>query len=161
MVYRAPVHDIVFTMRHAAGFDRAVSDGLYEDLSADLATTVLEEAGRFANDVIAPLNRAGDRSARRSRTAPSRPRRAGTSLSRLDRGRLERACRARSISAARGCRILLNSACVEMWNSACMAFGICPLLTHGRDRGADRATARTSCKARYLGSWSPANGPGP
>src|SRR6476660_9178735 len=60
MVYRAPVHDIVFTMRHAAGFDRAVSDGLYEDMSAELATTVLEEAGRFANDVIAPLNRGGD-----------------------------------------------------------------------------------------------------
>ena len=37
------------------------ADGLYGDLTADLAQTILEEAGRFANDVIAPLNREGDR----------------------------------------------------------------------------------------------------
>ena len=47
MTYRAPVPDIVFTMRHVAGFDRAVADGVYGDLSADLATAILEEAGRF------------------------------------------------------------------------------------------------------------------
>ena len=58
MTYRAPVSDIVFTMRHVAGLDRAVADGVYRDLSADLAETILGEAGRFANDVIAPLNRA-------------------------------------------------------------------------------------------------------
>ena len=62
MVYRAPVHDIVFTMRHAAGFDRAVADGLYERSDARIwRRPILEEAGRFANDVIAPLNRGGRR----------------------------------------------------------------------------------------------------
>ena len=66
MTYRAPVQDIVFTMRHVAGLDRAAADGLYGDLSVDLAQTILEEAGRFANDVIAPLNRGG-------RSASARP----------------------------------------------------------------------------------------
>ena len=61
MTYRAPVPDIVFTMRHVAGLDRAVADGVYGDLSTDLAVTILDEAGRFANDVIAPLNREGDK----------------------------------------------------------------------------------------------------
>ncbi|HLM40452.1 MAG TPA: acyl-CoA dehydrogenase, partial [Microvirga sp.] len=61
MTYRAPVSDIAFTMRHVAGLDRAIADGVYGDLSADLVGTILEEAGRFANDVIAPLNREGDR----------------------------------------------------------------------------------------------------
>ena len=61
MTYRAPVPDIVFTMRHVAGLDRAAADGIYGDLSVDLAQTILEEAGRFANDVIAPLNAEGDR----------------------------------------------------------------------------------------------------
>ena len=60
MTYRAPVADIAFTMRHVAGLDRAVEEGLYGDLGPDLAATILEEAGRFANDVIAPLNRTGD-----------------------------------------------------------------------------------------------------
>ena len=63
MTYRAPVAEMVFTMRHVAGLDRAIADGLYGDLSPDLVETILEEAGRFANDVIAPLNR--DRRPRR------------------------------------------------------------------------------------------------
>ena len=61
MTYRAPVADIAFTMRHVAGLDRAVEEGVFGDLSLDLAETILEEAGRFANDVIAPLNRDGDK----------------------------------------------------------------------------------------------------
>ena len=61
MSYRAPVADMAFAMRHVAGLDRAIAEGLYGDLSLDLVETILEEAGKFASDVIAPLNRVGDR----------------------------------------------------------------------------------------------------
>ena len=61
MTYRAPVAEIAFTMRHVAALDRAIAEGLHGDLTPDLVETILEEAGRFAGDVIAPLNRAGDR----------------------------------------------------------------------------------------------------
>ncbi len=60
MTYRAPVAEMFFTMRHVAGLDRAIAEGLYGDLTPDLVETILEEAGRFANEAIAPLNRVGD-----------------------------------------------------------------------------------------------------
>src|SRR5437588_2640704 len=61
MTYRAPVADIAFTLKHAAGLERAIEDGLYGDLTEDVVDAVLEEAGRFATEVIAPLNTIGDR----------------------------------------------------------------------------------------------------
>ena len=61
MSYRAPVADIAFTLKHAAGLGRALEEGLYGDLTEDVVDAVLEEAGKFATDVIAPLNRVGDR----------------------------------------------------------------------------------------------------
>jgi alkylation response protein AidB-like acyl-CoA dehydrogenase len=61
MTYRAPVADIAFTLKHPAGFGAALAEGLYGDLDEDLVNSVLEEAGRFATEVIAPLNRVGDR----------------------------------------------------------------------------------------------------
>ena len=60
MTYRAPVADIAFALKHAAGFETALSEGIYGELDADTADAVLEEAGRFATEVIAPLNRVGD-----------------------------------------------------------------------------------------------------
>src|SRR5688572_18730285 len=60
MTYRAPVAEIAFTMRHVAGLDRAIGEGLHGDLTPDLVESILQEAGRFATDRIAPLNRVGD-----------------------------------------------------------------------------------------------------
>ncbi|NBJ11357.1 acyl-CoA dehydrogenase [Microvirga arsenatis] len=158
MTYRAPVPDIVFTMRHAAGFDRAVADGIYGDLSADLAQTVLEEAGRFANDVIAPLNREGDRHGVTLKdgavtTAPGwkEAYRAWTEAGwNALPGPVE--------YGGQGLPTLLNSACVEMWNAASMAFGIGPVLTMGAIEALVRHGSE-DLKSRYLeklvsGEWT-------
>ncbi len=61
MTYRAPVADIAFALKHAAGLKAALAEGLYGDLDEETVDSVLEEAGRFASDVIAPLNRVGDK----------------------------------------------------------------------------------------------------
>src|SRR5205814_10253344 len=61
MTYRAPVSDIAFTLKHSAGLKRAMEEGLYGDLSEDVVDAVLEEAGKFASTVIAPLNAVGDK----------------------------------------------------------------------------------------------------
>ena len=81
-----------------------MADGLYGDLSADLATTILDEAGRFANDAIAPLNRVGDAVGARFQDGGSRPLRAGTRP--IGPGRMPGGTRFRvlSISAGRACR---------------------------------------------------------
>src|SRR5262245_8020836 len=60
MSYQAPVADIAFALEHGAGFGRARADGVYGDLGEDVVAAVLEEAGKFATDVLAPLNVVGD-----------------------------------------------------------------------------------------------------
>ena len=93
MTYRAPVADIAFTLKHTAGFGGALEEGLYGDLTDDLVDAVLEEAGKFATDVIAPLNRRR-RQARHAARGRHRHNAAGLEgrLPKLGRGRLERAC---------------------------------------------------------------------
>src|ERR1700681_507459 len=61
MAYRAPAADIVFALKHAAGFAQARAEGLYDDVADDLIEAVLGAAGRFASEVVAPLNAIGDR----------------------------------------------------------------------------------------------------
>ena len=60
MTYRAPINDMLLALNHGAGLQAAVKAGHYGDFDADIAAAVLEEAGRFASAVLAPLNRVGD-----------------------------------------------------------------------------------------------------
>jgi butyryl-CoA dehydrogenase len=131
MSYRAPVSDIAFTMRHVAGLDQAIVEGLHHDLSVDLVVTILEEAGRFADDAIAPLNRVGD--------SHGTPFRDGAVTTPPGWSNTYKAWTAAGWNAlpgpveygGQGLPVLLNSGCVEMWNAAALAFGLCPLLTMG------------------------------
>jgi butyryl-CoA dehydrogenase len=61
MSYRAPVADIAFALKHGAGMDEALAQGLYGDLGTGDIGAVLAEAGRFASDILSPLNVVGDR----------------------------------------------------------------------------------------------------
>ena len=60
MTYRAPINDMLLALNHGAGLQAAVKAGHYGDFDADITAAVLEEAGQFASDVLAPLNRVGD-----------------------------------------------------------------------------------------------------
>ena len=61
MTYQAPVADIVFALKHGAGFSAALEQGLFGDLAEDTVEAVLAQAAKFATDIIAPLNTVGDR----------------------------------------------------------------------------------------------------
>src|SRR4051812_49853208 len=58
MTFRAPVRDLAFALS-AVGHDALIARA-YPDLDADTVAAVLEGAGTFATDVLAPLNRKGD-----------------------------------------------------------------------------------------------------
>jgi len=60
MTYRAPINDMLLALNHGAGLKAAIEAGHYGDFDADITEAVLEEAGKFATDVLAPLNRVGD-----------------------------------------------------------------------------------------------------
>ena len=158
MTYRAPVNDMLFMMRHVGGLDRALRDGSYPDLSLDVIQDILGEAGRFAGEVLAPINRTGDRHGAQLRdgvitTAPGFK-------------EAYQAWVAGGWSALAGpveyggqdLPQLINAGCFEMWNGACLAFGVAPLLTFG---GAEAVAAHGSVelKQRYLaklvtGEWT-------
>ncbi len=61
MAYRAPVAETVFFLEHCTSLGRLAGKGALAELSPDLVAQVLEEAGKFATDKIAPLNRVGDK----------------------------------------------------------------------------------------------------
>jgi alkylation response protein AidB-like acyl-CoA dehydrogenase len=57
--YTPPIDDYRFLLNDVLGFDAAMAE-LGQDVDADLAATVLEEAGRLCADRLYPLNREGD-----------------------------------------------------------------------------------------------------
>lgn len=59
--YQAPIRDMMFAMKEIGGLDRVASLPGNEEVSEDLVTAILEEAGKFAGDVLAPLNQTGDK----------------------------------------------------------------------------------------------------
>src|SRR3954466_748091 len=148
MSYRAPVANIAFTLKHGAGLGPALAEG--GELGADDIDAVLEEAGRFATDIIAPLNVVGDRQGTPLKdgaiTMPPGWRDAY-------RGWVAGGWNAVSLPAQWGGQALphaLNAACIEMWNSASMAFGIGPVLTMGAAE-ALAAHGADELKRIYLG----------
>ena len=60
MTYQFPVKDVHFLLNHSADFDAVRETGAFEDLSDDFIGAVLEEAGKFGNDILAPLNWTSD-----------------------------------------------------------------------------------------------------
>ena len=58
-IYNAPVQDIQFVLQDVL---KVTSTGVpgYEEMEADFTAAVLEEAGKVARDVLAPLNASGD-----------------------------------------------------------------------------------------------------
>ena len=104
MTYRAPVADIAFTLKHGAGLAPALAQG--GELGADDVDAVLEEAGQFATDVIAPLNAVGDRHGTPFKDgAVTMPPGWKDAYRAWAAGRLERGLAARRDGAARRCRM--------------------------------------------------------
>jgi alkylation response protein AidB-like acyl-CoA dehydrogenase len=149
MSYHAPLSDIAVALE-AAGFKAALDEGLYGELDTATVDAVLAEAGKFAGDVIAPLNAIGDRLGTPFKdgqvTMPPGWKEAYSAWAAAGWNGL-------AAPAQWGGQELphaVNAACIEMWNAASMAFGIGPVLTMAAidalaDYGSDRL------KKDYLG----------
>jgi alkylation response protein AidB-like acyl-CoA dehydrogenase len=127
-----------------------LTEGLYGDLDEETVDSVLEEAGRFATDVIAPLNSVGDKFGTPFKdgnvTTPPGWKDAYTAWARAGWNGL-------AAPAKWGGQDLpqaVNAACIEMWNSASMAFGIGPVLTMAAVDALE-AYGSDELKQRYLG----------
>ena len=157
MTYQAPVADIAHALKHAAGLKAAMDEGLYGDLDETTVDSVLTEAGRFASDVIAPLNRIGDKFGTPFKqgtvTTPPGWKEAYRSWAAAGWNGLA----APVAFGGQGLPHAVNAACIEMWNAASMAFGIGPVLTMAAV-DALHAHGSEELKQRYLnklvtGEW--------
>jgi acyl-CoA dehydrogenase len=129
MTYRAPLADIGFALKYAAGLPAAIDEGLFADLTLDDVDAVLAEAGRFAGEVIAPLNRIGD-----TFGTPFKDGAVTTPPGWKDayEGWCSGGWNGLAAPTDWGGQALpqiINSACTEMWHGASMAFADGPMLT--------------------------------
>ena len=157
MTYHAPLPDMSFALKYGASLLPALEEGFLGDLTMDDVEAVLGEAGRMAAEVIAPLDRVGDRVGASIKdgvvtTAPGWKeaydawRKGGWNglASPTEWG-------------GQGLPQIVNAACTEMWNGACMAFGVGSLLTMGAIDALD-AHGSDALKRAYLeklvtGEW--------
>jgi hypothetical protein len=129
MTYRAPISDILLALNHGAGLQAAVKAGHYGDFDGDITAAVLEEAGKFAGDVLAPLNTIGDENGikldnNKVTTAPGWP----DAYQRWIAGGWN-AVSGPEAFGGQGLPLAINAACTEIWSASNVAFGLCPLLT--------------------------------
>jgi alkylation response protein AidB-like acyl-CoA dehydrogenase len=61
MAYKAPVRDLSFILNEVLEIDRYANQPGFADASPDLIAQILEEGGKFAEEVIAPINWSGDK----------------------------------------------------------------------------------------------------
>lgn len=158
-VYTPPLTDMLYTLRQIAGLDHDLlsqADG--KDLSDDLLDAILEEAGKLASGVIAPLNRLGDEKGTQIKDGvvimPSAFKDAYQQYS-------QSGWNAVPFPPAYGGQGLPSGmafAIQELWQAGSLAFGLCPLLNQGAIE-AILHHASDDLKRKYLpnliaGTWT-------
>ncbi|HMV18997.1 MAG TPA: acyl-CoA dehydrogenase [Zoogloea sp.] len=156
--YNAPIRDMQFVMKELAGLDEVAALPGCEEATPDLVDAILEEAGKFAGGVLAPLNRIGDTQGPRwdNGVVHTSPGWKDAYTQFAEAGWTALACEPEF--GGQGLPKLVSTAVMEMWKSANMAFSLCPMLTNGaiesiKLRGTDEQ------KAAYLpkmvsGEWT-------
>ena len=127
----------------------------------DTVAAVISEAGKFATEAIAPLDRVGDRERRALRRTASSRRRPGF----RDAYRRWAEAGWAGVTASpeyggMGLPHAVDVACGEMWSGASMGFALCPLLGEGGDWRAQGLRKRRVARDLSAAASSPANGPG-
>jgi alkylation response protein AidB-like acyl-CoA dehydrogenase len=158
MTYRAPMSDMLFSLRLAAGDGAFEKDGLYAELGDGLLEATLNEAAKFAEDRLEPLYRLGDEQGARYEngavvTTPGWREAYGEWVAGGWNG-----LRATPEFGGMGLPALLGAAATEIWQGANTAFALCPLLCQGAIEAIEKH-ASAELKALYLpkivaGEWT-------
>ncbi|AEV26663.1 MULTISPECIES: acyl-CoA dehydrogenase [Azospira] len=129
--YNAPLRDMHFVMKELAGLEQVVQLPGYEEVDTDLSDAILEEASKFAGNVLSPINFSGDQEGSKwhdkAVTVPAGFKEAYTQFA--ENGWTALACSPEF--GGQGLPKLISTAVNEMWKSANMAFSLCPMLTTG------------------------------
>ena len=157
MSYRAPVTEYQFLFDHVVGLDQISATERFGEATRDVTTAILIEAGRMCEEVMAPLQRAGD----------EHPAVLENGVVRCSPGYVEgyRAIAEGgwvSIAASpeyggMGLPMAVTTAVNEMMSAACLSLQLCPLMTQGQIEALEHH-ASDEIKRLYLpklisGAW--------
>ncbi|HRO11606.1 acyl-CoA dehydrogenase [Amaricoccus sp.] len=158
MSYRAPVAEMCFLLGEVLGAGRLAETDRFADATPETIEAVLGEAARIAEDVLAPLRRAGDLEPARLENGVVRttPGFAEAYRAIADGGWVGIA--AAPEHGGMGLPVTLLTCVGEMFSAANMAIALCPLLTQGQIEALEHH-APPELRALYLpklasGTWT-------
>jgi alkylation response protein AidB-like acyl-CoA dehydrogenase len=131
MSYRAPVTDMLFVMKELAGLEAVAKLPGFEEAGLDTAQAVLEECARFNENVVAPLDRAGDTDPSSWKDGVVRTTPGFKAAFRQFAEGGWQGLQHPTAFGGQGLPKTIGAACSEMLNSANLSFALCPLLTDG------------------------------
>ena len=130
-MYRAPVKDIRFVLDELIGGDMLRACPEFADYSSETADAVLGEAARFAENVLEPLCKSGDREGAHWSAN-------GVTMPEGFKAAYQQFCengwsglRGPTEYGGQNVPTMLGTAVEELWASSNLAFKLCPMLTLG------------------------------
>ena len=156
--YAAPLKDMRFVLNELAGLAEVAKLPGYEEATPDTVDAILEEAARFAAEVLDPLNRTGDVEGSKLADGSVRtPPGFRDAYRKFAQGGWN-ALPFGPEWGGQGLPKVVATPVDEMWTSANMSFSLCPLLTQGAVhalalRGSD-ALQKTFIPRMVAGEWT-------
>ena len=131
MAYDAPLSDLAFALTKLSGLGQLEGNPAFENYDADLIDPILEEAGKLARDILAPLNQSGDKAGAilGDNGVTAAPGFADAYAAFRDGGWM--GLSAPEEWGGQGLPKVLGLAVMEMFHGANMAFTLCPMLSFG------------------------------
>ena len=157
-MYRPPIKDIRFVLHELIGDFALAASSKFPDYSPELADTVLEEAGKFAENVLEPLNQSGDRQGAQWTPDGVVSAKGFKAAYRQFADDGWASLRAIAEFGGQGAPLVLGTAVEELWAGANLAFKLCPMLTQGAVEALEHFGTRDQ-KQRFLpkmvaGEWT-------
>ncbi len=156
--YAAPLNDMKFVLKHVVGLEQVNTLPGWDEVTDDVLDAILEEAAKFAGEVLSPLNIEGDKVGAlwkdgKVTTAPGF-KEAYWQFVNGGWGNIM----APPEFGGQGLPGLLSTPVEEMWGSANIAFKLCPMLTLGAVEALHR-NASHELQAKFLpnmisGKWT-------
>lgn len=156
--YVPPLQDMKFVIHELSGLPDVLQLPDFAEIDVDTIDQVLDEAGKFASDVLAPLNIPGDRAGCRIEDQAVVVADGFADAYRQFTDNGWQSLPASPAFGGMGFPEIVGAATVEMWQSANVAFSLCPMLTagaivaieaHGSDALKDRVLSKM-----ISGAWS-------
>jgi alkylation response protein AidB-like acyl-CoA dehydrogenase len=148
--YQAPLKDMRFVLNELAGLSEVAKLPGYQDATPDTVDAILEEASKFASEVLDPINYSGDQEGSEwNDGAVTTP----TGFKQAYRQYVQSGWGALPFDAhwgGQGLPKLVATAVEEMFTSSNMSFSLCPLLTQGAIHALELCGAE-ALKRTYLG----------